>query len=249
MGNLPLGVNVAYMFGSTINNVYAISTGGHTSLYQNELSVRDWYATAGLQYTQRVGIDAYTLGLTFAPHKHFHGNIREYHYNVTGNEEGDAIEANETIKTGSNYGSAASYGVGVAWTRGQRWFVEADFTYQPWSKVKFEGERGAFADRYKINAGAQFTPAIRGSYARRMQYRLGAFYNRDYIMVSDNHVREYGVSCGVGLPVPGFKSTVNIGLEYLHRQAYPSALVKENYLNITLGVNFNEMWFRKSRIY
>ena len=26
-------------------------------------------------------------------------------------------------------------------------------------------------------------------------------------------------------------------------------LIKENYFNITLGLNFNEMWFRKSKIY
>ena len=35
----------------------------------------------------------------------------------------------------------------------------------------------------------------------------------------------------------------------MHRQAHPNPLVKENYLNITIGVNFNEMWFRQSKIY
>lgn len=42
---------------------------------------------------------------------------------------------------------------------------------------------------------------------------------------------------------------VSVGIGWLHRQAYPTALVKEDYLNITLGVNFNELWFRKNRIY
>lgn len=250
VSTLTVGVNVAYMFGSTINDVYAISSAGNTSLYENELSVRDWYATAGVQYTQSFGTDALTLGLTFAPQKYFHGHIREYHYDIEADvDDSKPVEANEVVKTGHNYESAASYGAGLGWHHGSKLFVEADFTYQPWNKVKFNGKKGEFADRYKINLGVQYTPSLRGSYGKRIQYRAGTFFNRDYIVVAGNNVRQYGATCGVGLPVPGFKSTVNIGFEYLHRQAHPAALVKEDYFNITIGVNFNEMWFRKSRIY
>lgn len=250
IGNLTVGVNVAYLFGSTINDVYAIATSGQTSLYENELTVKDWDLNAGLQYTHLFGKEALTLGLTFEPAKYLHGKIREYHYNIDSSTDTDAaVEANEVVRTHKNFGTAASYGAGLGWHHGQQIYVEADFTWQPWSKTKFNGTEGAFDDRYKLNIGAQYSPAQRGSYARRMQYRLGAFYNRDYILVADNHVRQFGVTCGVGLPVPGFKSTVNLGFEYRRREAYPASLVKENYFNITIGVNFNEMWFRKSRIY
>jgi hypothetical protein len=67
--------------------------------------------------------------------------------------------------------------------------------------------------------------------------------------VLGNNVRDYGVSVGFGLPVPSLKTIVNIGIEYKHRQANPNPLIKENYLNITLGVNFNEMWFVKNKLY
>ena len=49
--------------------------------------------------------------------------------------------------------------------------------------------------------------------------------------------------------MPSFKTIVNLGFEFRHRQGYPQALIKENYFNLTLGINFNEMWFRKSKIY
>ena len=62
------------------------------------------------------------------------------------------------------------------------------------------------------------------------------------------NVRDYGVSCGVGFPVPNGKTTINLGLEWKHRYAAPTSLIKENYFNITLGVNFNESWFWKSKI-
>ena len=63
-----------------------------------------------------------------------------------------------------------------------------------------------------------------------------------------SNLRDYGFSVGVGLPAPGSKTTINLGVEWRHREATPLNLISENYLNITLGVNFNELWFWKSRI-
>ena len=88
---------------------------------------------------------------------------------------------------------------------------------------------------------------MRGSYVQRMSYRLGGYYNSDYIKVGDNSVREYGVSMGFGLPTVG-RTVVNLGFEYRHRQAHPMPMVKENYFNITLGINFNERWFMQRKI-
>ncbi len=41
---------------------------------------------------------------------------------------------------------------------------------------------------------------------------------------------------------------INLGVEWKHRAAHPATLISENYLNITLGVNFNELWFWQRRI-
>ena len=64
-----------------------------------------------------------------------------------------------------------------------------------------------------------------------------------------NGLREFGVTAGFGFPVPSFRTIVNLGFEFKHRAANPDPLIKENYFNITIGVNFNEMWFRQSKIY
>ena len=146
--------------------------------------------------------------------------------------------------------------------------VEADFTYQEWGKAKYSALEGfdsndlgnsneRFDNRWEVSVGAQYTPRPRGNYFQRMQYRLGGFFNHDYQLIYTkdinnnslkNNIIEYGVSAGVGLPINGFKTMINIGLEYRHRQANPNPLIKEDYLNITLGVNFNEMWFWKNKL-
>lgn len=247
---LSLGLNASYLFGSTINDTYAITDNGSTSLFENELSVRDWHCDAGVQYTWNIGkTDFLTFGLTYAPKKYLHGTIRQYHYDVNTTNTDKGVEANEEWKTGKDYGMSESLGVGFAYRRGDRWLAEADFTYQPWKDVKFNGAEGRFDDRYKIAVGGYYQPAVRGNYLKRIQYRLGGHFTRDYIVVKGNNLREYGVSCGFGLPVPGFKSIVSLGLEWKRRQAHPQPMVKEDYFNISLGFNINEMWFRKSKIY
>ena len=89
---------------------------------------------------------------------------------------------------------------------------------------------------------------MRGGYFQRINYRCGAFFNRDYIKIGDNSLREYGVSVGFGLPTITSKTVINLGFEYRHRQANPNPLIKEDYFNITLGINFNELWFWQRKI-
>lgn len=249
--NLTFGANFAYLFGTTYNDTYVYSVSGSSTLFERQLDVRDWRMDLGLQNTVQVNHkNSITAGLVYSPKKNLHGNAYTYAYDMTQ----DSAPETEDSPLAGNYSIAETWGAGLAWQWDKRLHVEADFTYQPWSKTKFQGydQSGAdpqFADRYKGAVGMQFTPKQRGSYFQVVQYRAGAFVNRDYIRVMGNNVREYGASIGFGLPVPTFKTIISLGLEWRHRQAYPTALIKENYLCLTLGVNFNEMWFRKSRIY
>ena len=243
-----LGVNVAYLFGTTINDTYAITSTGSTGLYERELRVRDFRVNIGAQYTAAIGRDALTFGLVYTPGKKLLGTTRTYFYDTSADANRDPQET-DVFKLKDRYKLAETWGAGINYLWNDRLMAEVDFTYQPWSKCLYNAEKDRLADRYKIAAGFQFQPAPRGSYVRRIQYRAGAFYDRDYLMVRGNNVREYGASVGFGLPVPGFKTVLSLSFGWLHRQAYPTALIKEDYLNITLGINFNEMWFRKSKIY
>lgn len=249
-GGLSFGFNIAYLFGTIFNDTYAITSSGSTSLYERQLEVRDWYLNIGAQYVQRIGkTDRLTLGLTFSPGKDLHGNTRTYYYDI----DKENPEASGDNPLAGRYSFASSWGAGVSYEWRSRLLVEADFTYQPWSNAKYldinNNSEGVLTDRYKIAVGLQWQPNPRGSYLRRIQYRLGGNYVRDYIIVKGNNVRQYGVSMGFGFPVPGFKSVVNLGVSWLRRQATPSPLIHEDYLQISLGVNFNEMWFRKNKLY
>jgi len=248
--NLSVGFNFSYLFGTTSNTTYMMSAS--TSYFTRSMKIRDWNLQLGAQYSLplRSGRDLLTLGVSFQPKKSFHGHAWGTKYDSQDSKV-DTIGYN-SMK--GNYEQAASIGVGLSYTMDRRLTVEADYTYQKWSGAKylpiegFEANDMQFDDRWKIAAGVQYTPNRRGSYVGAMSFRAGAFYNHDYLNYNGNNLRDYGISMGVGFPAPNGKTTVNLGVEWHHRESKPVTLITENYLNITLGVNFNELWFWKSRI-
>lgn len=248
--HFSVGANVSYLFGTTINDIYAYTSEGSTSLFERVMQVRDWRLQIGAQYSFNVDKkNKFTLGAVYTPGKDLLGKTWGMKYDI------DRDEAPDTIgftKTKGKYSLPSSWGAGISYEWDNRLMAEVDFTYQLWKDAKYSAlesfENTRFDNRWEVSAGLQYTPKPRGNYAQRIQYRVGGFYNHDYLMVNDNNVKEYGVTAGFGLPVNGLKTIVNLGFEYRHRQASPQALVKEDYFNITVGVNFNEMWFWKNKI-
>ena len=248
--NLSVGLNFDYLFGSTSNTTLISSNS--SSYFSREMKIRDWNLQVGAQYTLSLnkGRDLLTVGATYQPKKSFHGNA----WGTVFDTQDSKVDTIGYLPMKGNYEQPHSIGVGLSYIMDHRLTIEADYTFQKWSSAKyrpiegFEAQDMKFNDRWKIAAGVQYTPNKRGSYAGAMSFRAGAFYNNDYLNYYGNGLRDYGVSVGVGLPAPNGKTTVNLGVEWRHREAKPDKLISENYLNITLGVTFNELWFWKSRI-
>lgn len=251
-----VGANIAYLFGTTLNDTYATTTGGAQALFERVFKVSDYKLDIGVQYSHRLSPrHRLTAGVVYSPAKSFHGHTYGVDYLITNGTDESPDTTGYTSLAGK-YSMAETWGAGLSYEWSDKLQAEIDFTYQPWSQAKYaplEGyeREGSFADRWKFNAGLQFTPRPRGSYLQRINYRLGGFYTRDYLTVHGNNVKEYGVSIGFGLPTAvsfDLRSVINISIEYKRRQAYPAALIKEDYLMFTLGVNFNEMWFFQNKI-
>lgn len=253
IGGLSLGVNASYNFGTIVNDVYAYSSTA-TALYEQILQVRDWGLQFGAQYTHKFSRKhSATLGLVYTLGKTLRGKT----WGTAKNSADNFVNSTDTISLKDRYTQPSTYGAGLSYCYDSRLDVEVDFTYQPWAKARFEalpkfnadGTNIALNNRWRVGLGTSFTPNPRGSYFKRVAYRLGAYYNHDYMRVRDNNVTDYGISAGLGLPVPGGKTLVNLGFEYKKRKASPASLVNETYFNITLGVTFNELWFWQNKIH
>jgi len=248
--NLSVGLNIAYLFGTTLNTTLISSNS--SSYFTRNMKVRDWNTQVGIQYSLPLfkNRDRLTVGATFQPKKSYHGHTWGTRYDT----QDSKVDTIGYTSMKGNYEQPYSIGVGVSYMLNHRLTIEADYTFQKWSSAKYtpiggiEAQNTKFDDRWKLALGMQYTPNKRGSYFGAMSFRAGAFFNHDYMLFDQSHLRDYGLSVGVGLPAPGSKTTINLGVEWRHREATPVSLISENYLNITIGVNFNELWFWKSRI-
>ncbi len=257
---VSLGVNVAYAFGTIQNDVFTTPNTSGNTLFEHIMQVRDWNIVIGAQYTYKIDrFSSVTAGVTYSPKKSLHGRTWATIQETNLESVPDTVGYS---KLAGRYYLPNTVGAGVSWKRERtaRVMVEADVTWQQWSKapyaplvsltdpdrVVFDGMK--FNDRLRFSAGAEYVPRVRGSYLQRVAYRIGAYVARDYLRIQGNSVREYGVTCGFGLHTPQDKTMINLGLEWKHRSAHPVTLVSENYLNVTLGLNFNELWFWQRKI-
>ncbi|MBO5249271.1 MAG: hypothetical protein J6B15_00820 [Muribaculaceae bacterium] len=265
--NLYVGANISYLFGTTINDAYAYTTSGSQSLFERVMQVRDWRVQFGVQYELPISErNSVTLGAVYTPGKSLRGKTWGTYYDISAESSADTV-GYSSLK--DKYSLPDSWGAGISWAWNKKLLAEVDFTYQQWKDAKSSPiinedngqvvfDKSTFDNRWKIAAGLQYTPKVRGGYLQRITYRVGGFFNHDYMVVgykdpttqrvTDNNVRDYGVSLGFGLPAPQSKTMINLGFEWRHRQASPNALIKEDYFNITLGINFNEMWFWRNKI-
>ena len=257
---LSIGANFSYLFGNTTNTTTVTSLSN--TQFTRTIEVKDWNMRVGLQYGFNISPKSrVVLGATYSPKKAMHGTAlgtkADVDQDIIYTSNGKTVIVYDTIANiplKGNYELPTTIGAGVSYTYDNRLNLELDYTYQQWSKAKytpinyFEVPDTKWNDRWKVAAGISYTPNPRGNYANRMTYRLGAFYNNDYMTVNGNDVRDYGMAIGFSFPALGSKTLVNLGLEWKHRYTAPTNLIKEDYLNVTLSVNFNEMWFWKNKI-
>lgn len=260
VAGFSIGANIAYSFGTIRNDVFNTPDAQGQMLFEHIMQIRDWDINFGVQYTAKLSrTETLVAGVTYAPKKSLHGKTWETKQATTQDSKADTV-AYMNMK--ENYYTPNSIGVGLSYRheRTSRWMVEADYTFQQWSKAKFSPlyelsdpknlvfEGMSFNNRSRYALGGEFVPKIRGNYFQRMSYRLGAYYTEDYLNIKGNSVKEYGVTAGFGFNTPEGKTMINLGVEWKHRSASPQQLIAENYLNITLGLNFNELWFWQRRI-
>ena len=105
--------------------------------------------------------------------------------------------------------------------------------------------RNAFGSRL----GGYYIPNYNSltSYWKRITYRAGMRVEELGLEINGESIREFGMSFGIGLPIPRLYSTINIGAEIGRRGTTNTGLVQENFVNLFLGLTLNDRWFIKRK--
>jgi len=252
--SLSIGANLNYAFGMLNRNseVYFLEGTGYYQIQQyRNLRVSDFSLNFGVQGTIPMGIGRkLILGAVFENNPTYnarYSNITQKNLSVGNSLDQDTLFYQDEQDKGS-IEFPFSYGFGVSYVIDNKLEINADYFHQDWGDAKFFGEKSAFlTDLNKFAVGGEWIPdkfSIR-SYISRVAYRFGMSYEQTYLIFNGQHINDFGISFGVGLPIYRSSSTINVAAVFGKRGTQQNNLVLENYARINVSVNLYDLWFMK----
>jgi hypothetical protein len=142
--------------------------------------------------------------------------------------------------------------VGVGYGSENHWFLSGQVDYKKGEDISYFGKTFDFQDTYRVSAGGWYLPNYNNfrSYFSRVIYRYGAFYERGNLKLEGTSINKFGISAGVMLPFKTSSITrmsgLEIGLEVGKRGTLKNNLINQNFVNLKIGFNFADKWFRKT---
>jgi long-subunit fatty acid transport protein len=146
--------------------------------------------------------------------------------------------------------SKLSFGSGFGEVK--KWLVGAEVTLLNTSITnnRFTDISGAsFENAVRYSIGGYFIPNYNSftSYVKRITYRGGIRYENTGLVIQNKSITDFAGNIGIGLPLKGSVSNLNIGLEVGKRGTKYNNLVEENYVNLTIGLSLSDLWFVKRK--
>lgn len=252
-----LGARANFYFGNLYDvNEFTATNAEFINGYETKNSIKNFNFTLGTSY-QHLNPSSdkkLTLGATatFGNTSNITTDYKNstYYYTTGDTKLGETIIEQKNTSSKNLLPLQASIGAGYG--SENEWFVSAQVDYKKGETVSYFGKTYDFQDTYKISAGGWYLPNYNNfrNYFSRVVYRYGAFYERGGLNIYGNNINRYGISAGVLLP---FKSSniqrmsgLELGIEAGKRGTLNNNLIRQNYINLKVGFNFADKWFRKS---
>ena len=265
--NFNIGIDAAYLFGDTETNltIFGIDNGEGLPLTRgSRMRNQNYYSgfaiNAGLNYKQPLSKNLTLFaGATFSPEMELKNDLTHTLATVELNSKGELteIDSKVTNSEGEKLLLPTNYSFGLGLGNHLKWFVGAEYTATQISKYNeyYKYDNATYNDYFKVGIGGFFTPKHQSitSYFERITYRAGVNFEDTGLIINNKAIKGYNANIGIGLPVPFslsqsyHNSNINIGFEYGQRGNTNMGLIKENYYGITIGLSFNDIWFKRRR--
>ncbi|WPR75075.1 hypothetical protein [Algoriphagus sp. NG3] len=253
--NLSLGVQGSYLFGSTIrtDQLGLFDENGNpigiTTEYYERLTVSDFGYKLGAYYflplntKSKLHLGAIYQHLGDVNGKAF-AKLASFGQASNPDTPGDLIANDEP---GSIY-IPNRFGFGVSYEKNNKYVIGLEGQYQD-----FKQFRNLFDDplrlqeAIKVGLGFQIVPDYLDvdSPLKRGTYRFGLEYQQTPYYLNATNINDVGINFGASLPVNQL-SLVNFAVKVGQRGTTDNGLIRENYVNFTLGLSLNDnSWFYK----
>lgn len=255
---LSVGIDYSYNFGKIQTYSFRFIEGIQYGTREKNLSdITGGTLTAGLNFNTPINkkLNGFA-SVTYSPDSKLSSlnsrNIATIQYSTSGAEI--LVEPLDVDVDNTNLTIPSKLAVGFGLGQNKKWMLGTEITFQ-----KSSGMGNRFNDINNVNYENSTRFALGGfyipnyntfsKYYEKIIYRGGLRYENTGLIINNTSVKDYAVTAGIGLPLIGVFSNINVGLEYGQRGTTSANLVQENYTNISIGFSLNDKWFQKRRFY
>jgi hypothetical protein len=144
----------------------------------------------------------------------------------------------------------ASYKLGLSFGKKDKFALEFDYSYTPWSKGMIHGDNTYLADVQSLMFGVEYIPEkySNTSFLRRVEYRLGGHYADNYLILNGIQLREVGATFGLGIRLRGSRSKANVYFDYTRKIGdIDAGMHNEDIFSCGVSLNLYDVWFMKKK--
>lgn len=257
--DLNIGADIQYNFGTieTTNSRYlsGLDFIQYGTRENNISDVRGVNFDLGLSYQTKVNSKySFFSSLTYTPEAKLtfqnSRTIELVQFLATG--EVSVIETNDIAISDTKIKLPSKIAFGSGFGEVKKWLVGGEITLLQNSVLsnRFTDIKGAtFENTVRYSVGGFFIPNYNSysNYLKRVVYRGGFRYENTGLVIQNKSINDVAGTFGMGLPLSGTFSNINIGLEIGKRGTKYYNLVQENYFNISVGLSLSDRWFVKRK--
>lgn len=248
---LSAGANLSILFGQ-IDRKTQYTFDDYLKVFHNntseKLQISGINFNYGLQYSASLKNSLFiNAGVAYTPGRYYNSNYEKLTNLFSGYTTEDTISY---IKSNAKAFLPGTLTAGISFGKLNKFVGEIDYSTASWSEGIIQGAEGYLADRKAWNIGFEYIPDKFSNYSliRRIEYRLGCRFERNYLIINGEQVKETGISAGLGFPMRRSLSKTNFFIDLTRRAGPPEKnMHSELYLTMGVSLNFYDFWFIKRR--
>ncbi|QOW09460.1 hypothetical protein Q73A0000_03310 [Kaistella flava (ex Peng et al. 2021)] len=253
-----LGLRSNFFFGNLYDiNEVTFSNAELINGYETKNKVETFNFTLGTTYQKKLPKDKkLTLGATYT-----FGNtgqmetryVNSTYYYTAGDTKNNESIIEEKYSEAKNL-IPMEFSLGAGYGKDGKWFLGTQYDYKKGETIQFLGKPFVNDNSYKISAGGWYLPNYNNfrNYFSRVTYRYGAYYEKGSLAFNGTNVNQFAITGGMSLPFENKSASrmsgIDLGLELGKRGTLDNNLIRQNFVNLKIGINFADKWFTK-RLY
>lgn len=139
----------------------------------------------------------------------------------------------------------SKFQAGISFLINKSTFFYFDYVSQNYTELKTGDNLYTNMDNmYRLSLGFETNnqQSYSTSFFEEFNFRGGLLYEKMGLKIRGNELKKLGISAGFSMPI-GFDSTLDFGIEAGKFGTTDNGLLKETYINASVGINIGELWF------